>query len=282
MRTVSGSFLMVVLLVFGVLASAGLGSRIEAQNLSTLGDAEKLMKDIQSLRGGDNNTYNQTGATGQSSSEGIDNEATTGVSPTGEMEEGTDKGRKDLSGHYSNPDFGILDFVIPDGWYASETFEGQKRLYVEVQPGTNQERLDKLTQIPAGPGPSELVPKISVGSLDKEENRQATNLLEENSALPVCTSMVPNSTATINGKLFRVSTMECKTFDNTNPPNGTTPQNSTSTDILKTYQFDAEKTIYTIELDLPTQDFLSSYHRSVDINKYTPYLETVANSLKLK
>jgi hypothetical protein len=30
------------------------------------------------------------------------------------------KPQKDVSGHYSNPEFGIVDIVFPDGWHGSE------------------------------------------------------------------------------------------------------------------------------------------------------------------
>jgi hypothetical protein len=36
------------------------------------------------------------------------------------------EGKKDISRHYSNVDLGIIDFVIPQGWYGSESFDPDK------------------------------------------------------------------------------------------------------------------------------------------------------------
>lgn len=43
----------------------------------------------------------------------------------------------DVSGHYSNPTYGILDFVIPSGWYGSEKqLSGDKSISLDMHPGT--------------------------------------------------------------------------------------------------------------------------------------------------
>ena len=155
-----------------------------------LDEAEKLLSDIQSLK-------NKSGATGpadfSASSDLAANNSEFGLE---------DEGRKDLSGHYSNLKFGIADFVIPSGWFASENFEGEKLLFVDIQQGTAKERLDKLTQEPLDLNSSIISPKISLTSYDKEESKQADLLLEkyvgDSDIIKTCNNVESNSTAEID------------------------------------------------------------------------------------
>ena len=42
----------------------------------------------------------------------------------------------DISGHYNNPRYGIMDFVLPSGWYGSEKqWSGDKSISVAMHPG---------------------------------------------------------------------------------------------------------------------------------------------------
>ena len=195
-------------------------------------------------------------------------------------------GRKDLSGHYSNLKFGIVDFVIPSGWFASENIEGEKMVSVDVQQGTAKERLDKLTQEPLDLNSSIITPKITLTSYDKEQSKQVDLLIEKFSAgsdvIDTCNNLESNSTAEIDGKQFKVSTMECKSFVKSNENAAQTPQDSISTDVIKKYEYETPDTTFSVELTLPTQDYYSPVHKNVDITKYTPILEAVAGSLKLK
>ena len=184
-----------------------------------------------------------------------------------------DPGRKDLSGHYSNLKFGIVDFVIPPGWFASENIEGEKMLSVDVQQGTAEERLDKLTQDPLDLNSSTITPKITLTSYDKEESKQADLLVEKFSPgdiINTCNNLETNSTAEINGKQFKVSTMECKSFVKSNENATQTPQDSISTDVIKKYEYETPDTTFSVELTLPTQDYYSPVHKNVDITKFTP------------
>src|SRR5215207_11439199 len=55
----------------------------------------------------------------------------------------------DVSGHYSNPSYGILDFVIPSGWYGSEKqLSGDKSISLDMHPGTEAEYMDRLLNAP--------------------------------------------------------------------------------------------------------------------------------------
>ena len=238
-----------------------------------LDEAEKLLSDIQSLN-------NNSGATNlanfsDSSDLGANNSDFGLENP----------GRKDLSGHYSNIKFGIVDFVIPSGWFASENIEGERMLSVDVQQGTAKERLDKLTHEPLDLNSSTITPKIILTSYDKKESKQADLLVEKFSPgniINTCNNLESNSTAEIDGKQFKVSTMECKSLVKSNENAIEAPQDSISTDVIKKYEYETPDTTFSVELTLPTQDYYSPVHKNVDITKYTPILEAVAGSLKLK
>ena len=254
-----------------------------AQGLtSPLDEAEKLLSDIQSLN-------NNSGATDlanfSDSSDLAANNSDFGLGANNSDFGLEDQGRKDLSGHYSNLKFGIVDFVIPSGWFASENIEGERIISVDMQQGTAKERLDKLTHEPLDLNSSTITPKITLTSYDKEESKQADLLVEKFSAgniINTCNNLESNSTAEIDGKQFKVSTMECKSFAKSNENATQNPQDSISTDIIKKYEYETPDTTFSVELILPTQDYYSPVHKNVDITKYTPILEAVAGSLKLK
>jgi hypothetical protein len=72
--------------------------------------AEDFLSTLMELR-------NQSGGDALSTiEEGIDN--STGTS--GEMGLSEEQFATDVSGHYNNSAYGILDFVLPSGWYGSE------------------------------------------------------------------------------------------------------------------------------------------------------------------
>src|SRR5919108_5062038 len=45
--------------------------------------------------------------------------------------------RADITGQYSNPTYGIINFEIPTGWYASEGMFGDKGISISMHPGTS-------------------------------------------------------------------------------------------------------------------------------------------------
>ena len=51
----------------------------------------------------------------------------------------------DITGQYSNPTYGIINFEIPAGWYASEGMFGNKGISISLHPGTSDELLQRLT-----------------------------------------------------------------------------------------------------------------------------------------
>lgn len=104
---------------------------------------------------------------------------------------------------------------------------------------------------------------VSVASLCMSENG-AKRYLE------------PNSTATIDGKVFDVSTMECTYSSDW----------GTTIVVSKTYRHETPERIYSLALEVykdvlgkgQNQDIQSG----IDINKYSPVVDNAAQSLKVE
>ena len=265
----------ILVCVLSALVAMGGFSLVCAQS-SPLEDAKKLLSNIEKLKSGSNDSNldvtNLSSSSSSSSDSFNDNSTFNDNTNVGE-------GKKDISGHYSNIDLGIIDFVIPQGWYGSEAFDADKLLEVNLQQGTNQERLDKLMSVDTL-NSTEVTPQIIVSSSDKKQNEQVMAVLGP--SMRVCTSVEPNSTSTIDGKIFRVSTMECKLYADSANNQQANSNTSLETNLVKKYEYDTPNTLYGVELVLPTQEYGSSIFKTVDINKYTPVLDVVINSLKLK
>ena len=101
-----------------------------------------------------------------------------------------------------------------------------------MQEGTAKERLDKLANEPIYLNSSTIAPKITLKSYDKEESKQADLLIEKFSAgniIDTCSNLESNSTSDIDGKKFKVTTMECKSYAKSNENGTQNPQDSIST-----------------------------------------------------
>jgi len=99
----------------------------------------------------------------------------------------------DVSGHYSNPKYGILDFVIPEGWYGSERqWSGDKSINLDLQPGTEDQYLDKLLNSPA----DEIIPTMTLEANDKRQQQMAQSLLSDIPSTPE-TKTIDNSASNL-------------------------------------------------------------------------------------
>jgi hypothetical protein len=76
-------------------------------------------------------------------------------------------------GHYSNPRYGIIDFVLPNGWYASETQNGKKSIIVDMHPGTEKKHLDKLLDPASG-----TIATMTLEVQDKQELQNTATFLQ--------------------------------------------------------------------------------------------------------
>src|SRR5919199_3161189 len=117
--------------------------------------------------------------------------------------------QKQVSGHYSNPQFGITDIVFPDGWHGSE-LPPIVGLTVIMHPGSenNQSSSSSLSDIIS---PIALAqPQMTLQVLNnsdladvEEKNPQAFSISK------ICNPLAQNTTSVIDGRSFNVATIEC-------------------------------------------------------------------------
>jgi hypothetical protein len=104
--------------------------------------------------------------------------------------------RTDITGQYSNPTYGITNFEIPAGWYASEGMFGDNGISIAMHPGTSDELTQKLTSGQV----NETIPVMNLAVVDKAE-RQLRMQNEPASSLSMqCTELQPNSTSSMDSK----------------------------------------------------------------------------------
>lgn len=246
--------------------------------------AEDFLSTLMELR-------NQTGGDNALSTvdEGTDN--STGASI--EMGSSEEQFATDVSGHYNNSAYGILDFVLPSGWYGSEKqWSGDKSISLDMHPGTEAEYMDRLMTPPSSDANNEddIITTMTLESNDKAQLQYTQSLLDEMSQVSdtgdvgECETLngttrllEPNSTATIGGKLFNITTTEC-TYSS--------DESRTRTiEVLKTYRHESPERVYSLQLKAfkdssnVSQDTPPS---AIDIKKYTPIIDTAVRTLKIK
>jgi hypothetical protein len=211
----------------------------------------------------------------------------------------------DVRGHYSNPNYGILDFVIPSGWYGSERqWSGDKSIALDMHEGTEAEYQERLFSPPFGVGIIEIEPIMTLESNDKAQLKFMQSglsegpLVAEIAPASQCKIMdgsirflEPNSTITIDGKTFNVFTMECKWETDFGVDEmllgisvGTTAYGS-STEVSKTYRYESPQRIYSLQLKVSKDIFSDSQdipQNIIDIKKYTPLIHTAVQTLKVE
>jgi hypothetical protein len=214
----------------------------------------------------------------------------------------------DVSGHYSNPSYGILDFVIPSGWYGSERqWSGDESISLDMHQGTETEYMDRLLSPQSGDRTVENDPTMILESNNKTELQNIQSGLGETSpvaeAVPAsqCKSfdgsirfLEPNSTVTIDGKAFSVFTMECKwetdfgdemQMGNLNNSSEDSAFRGSSTEVSKTYRYDSPERIYSLQLKVSKDLFSDGQNipeNVIDFKKYTPIIEGAAQTLKIE
>jgi hypothetical protein len=200
----------------------------------------------------------------------------------------------DVTGNYKNPTYGIVDFVIPQGWYGSERqWSGDKSIGLDMHEGTQAEYMDRLISPPSSEGnnTNEIIPEMTLESTDKAQLQNTQSLLEGMSPISDTVSVAslcmnengakrylePNSTATIDGKVFDVSTMECTYSSDW----------GTTIVVSKTYRHETPERIYSLALEvykdvLGNGQNLQDIQSGIDINKYSPIIDNAAQTLKVE
>ena len=117
--------------------------------------------------------------------------------------------RTDITGQYSNPTYGIINFEIPAGWYASEGMFGDQGIAISMHPETSDELMQRLSTGQV----NDTIPVMLLAVVDKAERQLRMQNAPASSLSMQCTELQPNSTSTIEGKVFNLSTMNCTTGD---------------------------------------------------------------------
>lgn len=213
----------------------------------------------------------------------------------------------DVTGHYSNPSYGILDLVIPSGWYGSERqWSGDESISLDMHQGTETEYMDRLVTPQSGDSTVENDPTMILESKNKtqlqfiQSGLGETSPVAETAPASQCKSLdgsirflEPNSTVTIDGKAFSVITMECKwetdfggemQMGNVSDSPGGSVRGS-STEVSKTYSYESPERIYLMQLKVSKDLFSDGQNipqNVIDIKKYAPIIDGAVHTLKIE
>lgn len=215
---------------------------------------------------------------------------------------------KDVSGHYSNPQFGITDIVFPEGWHGRE-LPPIVGLMVIMHPGNESGSLLDFASLTQPHMLLQVLNNSELAGLNAEvgSNPGAFSISK------ICRPLAQNTTSNIDGKTFNVATVECPLSSLTGsgsgmpgtPSIGSNNQSSVginegfgSSGIFKSLKLNPNAVMQAkiYELKGPEKTyrlavFVSNLFNSSstaqglekpDISKYTQLLDTTANTLKLR
>jgi hypothetical protein len=187
--------------------------------------------------------------------------------------------RTDITGQYSNPTYGITSFEIPLGWYASEGMFGDKGISISIQPGTSDELLQRLTTGQV----NETIPVMLLAVVDKTERQLRMQNAPASSLSMQCTELQPNSTSTIGGKVFDVSTMKCTTDDQQREEEQQSGiPDFSSTEVFKRYEYESPNRIYALQLILSSDRSPQNAESNISgIERFAPIIDKAIQTLKL-
>lgn len=187
--------------------------------------------------------------------------------------------RKDISGKYTNPKYGITEFEIPHGWYATESMNGENGIILTMLPATTEEFFTKLNSL----SNNETLPVMNLIVQDKEDlkDRQVSASLSgtgPSSFSTECTELASNSTSTINDKQFQISTMKCSTADKEPIVDGIDFGHD---EIIKSYQYDSPTTMYILQLVLSSDYSSNKIVNDANLSKFQPVVDEAIRTLKI-
>lgn len=185
--------------------------------------------------------------------------------------------RQDITGKYTNPKYGITEFEIPPGWFASESMNGDKGIILTILPGTNEEFFTKLNSLPN----NETLPIMNLVVQDKgdlRERQMSSSLSGSSSFSSECTELTPNSTSTVNDKLFQIATMKCSTSDKTPIAEGIDFGHD---EITKSYKYDSPSTIYILQLLLSSDYSSNKMINESYLSSFEPVIDNAIQTLRL-
>lgn len=185
--------------------------------------------------------------------------------------------RQDISGKYTNPKYGITEFEIPSGWFATESMNGDKGIILTMLPGTTEEFFTKLNSLPN----NETLPIMNLVVQDKEDLRErqvSSSLSGPSSFSSECIELTSNSTSTINDKLFQISTMKCSTADKAPIAEGIDFGHD---EITKSYKYDSPTTMYILQLVLSSDYSSNKMINESYLSKFEPVIDNAIQTLRI-
>lgn len=215
------------------------------------------------------------------------------------------KPEKEVSGHYSNPQFGITDIVFPDGWHGRE-IPSTAGLIVIMHPGV-ENRSSFAFSIPFSSSQPLMSLQVINNSQPAGLSSGEGNNLQALSPSKVCNPLIQNTTSVIDGKTFNVATLECplssvlraaeqriqsmgivssssgnhSNFASSGAMSGMFKSlNPNAIMQAKVYEFKGPDKTFRLSL-VVSNLFAASTTEKPDISKYGQLLDTTANTLKL-
>jgi hypothetical protein len=186
--------------------------------------------------------------------------------------------RQDVAGKYTNPQYGITEFEIPVGWYATESMNGNSGIILTMLPGTTEEFFTKLNSL----SNNETLPILNLVVQDKDDLRErqmSSSLSGPSSFSTDCAEITPNSTSTINDKQFQISTMECSTADKAPIAQGI---DFSHEEITKSYKYDTPATMYILQLVLSSEYSSNKTINYAYLSKFQPVIDNAIQTLKIR
>jgi hypothetical protein len=157
---------------------------------------------------------------------------------------------------------------------------GDKGISVSMHPGTSDELLQRLTTGQV----NETIPVMLLAVVDSVERQLRIQNAPASSLSMQCTELKPNSTSTIDGKVFNLSTMKCTNSDQQSE--GQEEKlgipDFRSTEVFKRYEYDSPSRIYTLQLILSSDRSPKNAEINIaDIERFGPIIDKAIQSLKL-
>jgi len=189
----------------------------------------------------------------------------------------TSQFKQDVSGKYTNPKYGITEFEIPPGWFATESMNGDRGIILTILPGTTEEFFTKLNSL----SKNETLPIMNLVVQDKEdlkERQMSSSLSGPSSFSTKCTELTPNSTSTISNKLFQISTMKCSTADKNPIAEGIDFGHN---EVTKSYKYDSPTTTYVLQLVLSSEYSSNEKINESYLSKFEPIIDNAIQTLRV-
>ena len=220
--------------------------------------------------------------------------------------------QKEVTGHYSNPQFGITDIVFPEGWNGRE-LPPILGLTVLVHPASKNNESSSSSLFGMSPTASFAQPHMILQVLNNSDLASLSSVMGNTqgfSMSKVCKPLAQNTTSVIDGRTFNVATIECplsslmraqeQSMSSMAGNNQSSIGSSVSGGVggglfkslnlnpnavmqAKLYEFKTADKTY--RLGLVVSNLVSSASQASekpDISKYTPLLDSTADTLKFR